>query len=513
MAETKREIERKYEATGETRLPDLTRVPGVATVTDEGVSELDAVYYDTPGLRLAADALTLRRRTGGADAGWHLKFPVASGIRDEVRAPLSDTLPRSLAGLLRSRVRDDDVVPVVRLRSSRDVRHLLDGDGGLLAELSVDTVHAERLTGTGEAAWTEIEVELADDADPALLDAVEKRLGKAGIRPSTSSSKLARALAETGAEPAGPRRAKGARREDAGPEDGTAGAAVLAYVREQVDAIVAHDPAVRRDLPDALHQLRVACRRLRSAFKSYRRVLDRTATDPLGEELKWLAGELGVARDQEVLDERLRARVDELPDTLVLGPVRARLRRRDAARGRNARERALAALDSDRYLHLLARLDAYVAAPALRKAAGRDAARVLARAVRKDHDRLGARIERALALAPGEQRDLALHEARKAAKRARYAADAARPTLGKPAERLAKRVKAVQSLLGEHQDAVVARSALRELGLQAHGVGESAFTWGLLYGHEEAAAAAAQRELPGVWARASAGELDAALTH
>ncbi|MEV6250599.1 CYTH and CHAD domain-containing protein [Streptomyces sp. NPDC051742] len=509
MAETKREIERKYEATGETPVPDLARVPGVGAVVDRGVMELDAVYYDTPDLRLAADALTLRRRTGGDDAGWHLKFPVGTGIRDEIRAPLADTLPGELAGLLRSRVRGGEVVPVVRLRSARDVRHLVDADGTLLAELSVDTVHAERLPkGKGEgkgreATWTEIEVELADGTDPALLDAVEKRLGKKGIKPSASASKLARALADTGDEP---------RTQAAPGEPGTAAAAVLAYARRQIEAIVTQDPAVRRDLPDAVHQMRVACRRLRSAFKTYRRVLDRDVTDPLGEELKWLAGELGVARDQEVLDERLRARVDDLPRTLVLGPVKARLRRRDAARGRSARHQALAALDSARYLSLLDGLDALLADPPLRKAAGRDAEKVLAKAVRKDHGRLATRIERALALDPGEERDLALHEARKAAKRARYAADAARPTLGKPAKRLSKRVKAVQSLLGEHQDAVVARGAVRELGLVAHGVGESAFTWGLLYGHEEAAAEAAERELPEVWARASAPGLTAALT-
>ncbi|MFF1506000.1 CHAD domain-containing protein [Streptomyces sp. NPDC058326] len=503
MAETKREIERKYEATGETPLPDLTRVPGVAAVTDHGVMELDAVYYDTADLRLAAHALTLRRRTGGDDAGWHVKFPVAPGVRDEIRAPLADTLPGELAGLLRSRVRDEEVVPVVRLGSSRDVRHLVADDGTLLAELSVDTVHAERLPGGALATWTEIEVELADGTDPAVLDAVEKRLRKAGIHPATSASKLARALAETGTEP----------QEPAAPgKPGTAGAAVLAYVREQAEAIVTYDPAVRRDLPDAVHQLRVACRRMRSAFKTYRRVLDRKVTDPLGQELKWLAGELGVARDQEVLDERLRAHVDGLPDALVLGPVKARLRRRDAARGRHARRQALAALDSARYLALLDRLDALLADPPLRKAARRDAPKVLARAVRKDHGRLAARIEHALSLDPGHERDLALHEARKAAKRARYAADAARPTLGKPAKRLSKRVKAVQSLLGEHQDAVVARTALRELGLQAHGVGESAFTWGLLHGREEAAAEAAERELPEVWARASDPGLGAALT-
>ncbi|RSS46618.1 CYTH and CHAD domain-containing protein [Streptomyces sp. WAC08241] len=499
MAETKREIERKYEATAGADVPDLTRVRDVATVVDEGVTELDAVYHDTPDLRLAADSITLRRRTGGSDAGWHLKFPVAVGVRDEIRAPLSDTLPPDLAALLRSRVRGGEVVPVVRLRSARDVRRLLDADGDLLAELSVDAVHARRLPGGRRASWTEIEVEAADDADPRILDAVEKRLGKAGIRPSRAPSKLARALAETAPEDDRPAERPGA---PAG-APGTAGAAVLAYVREQAEAIVALDPAVRRDLPDAVHQLRVACRRLRSALKTYRSVLDRTATGPLGDELKWLAGELGVARDQEVLAARLRAHLADVPRTLRLGHVKARLRIWDTARTGDARHRAVAALDSDRYLALLDRLDALLADPPLRKAAGRDAAKVLAHAVRKDHARLAARVDHALSLAPGHERDLALHEARKAAKRARYAGDAARPTLGKPAKKFSRRVKKVQSLLGEHQDGVVTRATLRDLAAQAHAAGETAFTWGLLYGREEAAADAAERALPEVWARAA----------
>ncbi|MEU8762825.1 CYTH and CHAD domain-containing protein [Streptomyces sp. NPDC048659] len=501
MAETKREIERKYEADDGTVLPDLTRAAGVAAVTDEGVTELDAVYYDTADLRLAAASLTLRRRTGGADAGWHLKFPVATGIRDEIRAPLSETLPGSLAGLVRSLVRDEPVRPVVRLRSRRDVRLLTGKDGGPLAELSVDTVHAQRLTGPGEAAWTEIEVELADGADPAVLDAVGRRLEKAGIRPSAASSKLARALAETGATvPDGPDRVDGT------PAPGTAGHAVLAYVRAQRDALVALDPAVRRELPDSVHRMRIACRRLRGALRTYGTVLDRRRTDPLGAELRWLAGELGAARDEEVLGTRLAGRLDALPGSLRIGPVHARLRRRGAGRADEARRAALAALDSARHLALLDALDALLADPPLRPAAAREAGRVLARAARADLDRADRRFGHALALGPGPARDLALHEARKAAKRARYAGEAARPVLGGPAKRLAARMKAVQTLLGEHQDGVVARTALRELAAQAHAAGESAFTWGLLYGREEAEAAAQERELPALreWAAAPA---------
>ncbi|MFF1350290.1 CHAD domain-containing protein [Streptomyces sp. NPDC058322] len=505
MADSKREIERKYEATAATRLPDLSRVAGVVAVAHRGVTELDAVYYDTEDLRLAAASLTLRRRTGGSDAGWHLKFPVASGIRDELREPLSEALPRSFAGLLRSRVRDRALVPVVRLVSARDVHHLLDAEGALLAEVSVDRVRAERLTGgAGTAAWTEIEAELADDGDPAFLDAVERRLRKAGIRPSASPSKLSRALAETA-----PKRKES--RAGRSRQKPTAGDHVLAYVRRQAEAIVALDPAVRRDLPDSVHQLRVATRRLRSALRTYRKILDRDVTDPVGAELKWLAAELGIDRDQEVLDARLRSGLDALPSTLALGPVRGRLRVWSVARRNGSRRRTVALLDGKRYLALLESLDALLAAPPLLPAASRAPERALPRAVLKEYRRLAARIGRALELPPGHGRDLAVHEARKAAKRVRYAAEAARPALGRPAKRFAKRMKAVQSLLGDHQDSVVAREALRALAVQAHAAGEPAFTWGLLYGREEAAAAARERELPEVWERASRAELRAAL--
>ncbi|GAA3371541.1 CYTH and CHAD domain-containing protein [Streptomyces sannanensis] len=496
MADTKREIERKYEASADTRLPDLTRVAGVAAVLDKGVAELDAVYYDTPGLRLAADGITLRRRTGGDDAGWHLKFPVTTGIRDEIRAPLTDTLPSSLSGLLRSRIRDSELKPVVRLLSSREVRHLVDGDGTLLAELSVDTVLAERLTdGGATVSWTEIEVELADVGDPALLDAVDKRLRKADIRPSEAPSKLSRALAETGTVPEPPKK-------QAKPK--TAGDHVLAYVHAQRDAIVELDPAVRRDLPDSVHRMRVATRRMRSVFRSYRRVLDRETTRPIGVELKWLAAELGVDRDREVLTERLDERLGELPEELVVGPVRTRLDTWSHATEAGSRERLTAVLDGKRYLTLLETLDVLLAdPPLLPKSAGKPK-KVIAKAVRRDHARLAAHIDEAMAKEPGSERDVALHESRKDAKRLRYAAEAAEPALGDPAADIVSAAKSLQTLLGDHQDSVMARTTLRDdLAVQAHDAGESTFTYGVLYGREEQRAAKDEAELPAAWAKAA----------
>ncbi|MET7284571.1 CYTH and CHAD domain-containing protein [Streptomyces sp. NPDC005573] len=496
MADTKREIERKYEA-GAGGLPDLTGVPGVAAVRDEGLVELDATYYDTADERLAAASLTLRRRTGGSDAGWHLKFPVAPGVRDEIRAPLSDTVPDEIAALVRARVRGAALVPVVRLVSARDVSHLVGADGALLAEASVDEVTAERLNRDGGTArWTEIEVELADDGDPAFLDEVEKRLREAGVRPSKSPSKVARAMEETGGP--GPRR--GGR---AAPV--TAGDHVLAYVREQRDMILTCDPAVRRDIPDSVHRMRVATRRMRSAFRTFGAVLDRAVTGPAAAELKWLAGELGLDRDQEVLAERLTDALDGLPSDLVLGPVHERLTTWAGVRHHSTRGHLVAVLDSARYLALLDTLDALLAAPPLRPKAARKPDRVLARAVRRDLGKVSRLVTGALDLPPGQDRDLALHEARKKAKRARYGAEATVPALGTPARDLAKSMKSLTSLLGDHQDSVMGRRTLRELSAVAHAAGESAFTYGLLYGREERRAADSEAELPGMWREIASG--------
>ncbi|MEU7482770.1 CYTH and CHAD domain-containing protein [Streptomyces sp. NPDC042319] len=532
MADTVRETERKYEADGggalAAGLPELTGVGPVASVVERDAVHLDATYYDTAERRLARDGITLRRRTGGDDAGWHLKLPVADHVRDEIRAPLAEGIPRALRGLVRSRVRDAELLPVVRIETRRELRHLMDEGGTKIAELAVDEVRATRPSGPGRAAsWTEIEVELAPGGDPAVLDAVDAGLRRAGLRPSAAASKAARAWTETAPEdetepsadkPEGKpgkkkpadkpgdkkKPASGAKGGKAGPPaPPTALEAVLAYVTEQVRAIVELDPAVRRDQPDSVHRMRVATRRLRSAFRSYAKVLDRAVTDPVGAELKWLAGELGVDRDREVLTARLHEGLSGLPRTLQLGPVRARLKIWSHARRQGSRKHLIAVLDGPRYLALLATLDALLADPPTAAWADRPAAKVLPKVIERDFRRLAGRIDAALATPQGAERDAALHAARKAAKRTRYAAEAARPELGKPAKKFAKRMTVVQDLLGDHQDSVVARGALRDLGIQAHGAGESSFTFGLLYGREESRAADRERELPALWAKAA----------
>lgn len=449
-------------------------------------------------------------------------------------------MPRALVGLVRSRIRDAPLLPVVRLRSLRDVHHLVDSDGALLAELSVDVVTADRLSGgDGSTGWTEIEVELADDQEPAFLDKVEKKLKKGGLRRSKSASKLARALAETAPAPvpapvpvaapepaaeavpvsdavsaeagpapdavaapgAAPVSAPGAGPDPVVPPH-TAAAPVLAYITVQRDALVTLDPAVRRDEHDSVHRMRVATRRMRSTFRSYGKVLDRTVTDPIADELKWLAGELGVDRDAEVLTERLTGHLTGLPRTLTAGPVRTRLRTWAHARRGGSRRRLIAVLDGKRYLTLLNRIDALLAAPPLLPAAHRDPAKVIHKAAAKDFGKLSALVEDALARPRGPERDLAMHDARKKAKRLRYAAEAALDTLGAPAKDAVRGAKALQGLLGEHQDSVMTRGALRDIAAQAQGARESSFTYGLVYGREEHLAAGYEDALPEAWEEA-----------
>jgi inorganic triphosphatase YgiF len=207
----KLEIERKYSVGAGFAMPDLSAVPGVASVTSPKTYHLTAVYLDTPGFRLALARITLRRRTGGTDAGWHLKLP-AGAARREIHAPLGtgpDAVPAELAGLVSGVTGGQPLRPIARLLTTRTVRHLLDAAGQVLAEVADDQVHGS-LPGPGEAggaeswreasAWREVEVEL-DRGTADLLDAAGNVLFAAGAELSPAASKLGLLLTAAGALP------------------------------------------------------------------------------------------------------------------------------------------------------------------------------------------------------------------------------------------------------------------------------------------------------------------------
>jgi CHAD domain-containing protein len=542
-----REIERKYDAAGAPPALDavtsMTGVAGVAAVSRQDEQILDAVYYDTEDLRLIRAGVTLRRRTGGEDAGWHLKLPAGADTRDEIRLPLAapaakpagdpaagmadkqaartapgtaartadkpevmargetaSAVPDELAGLVRARTRGAALAPVVQMRTSRGVLRLLDDAGQPLAEIAADNVSAEPADGSAAASWDEIEVELVT-GDRDLLEAVDARLRAAGARPAATATKLERALGE---------QLRAARR-SAGDQAGNvagegspltprspAGEVVLAYVRQQALALTRLDPLVRRDEPDAVHQMRVATRRARSVLQAFGEIVERERTRPLCDELKWLAAVLGQARDAEVLLARFTSELAAIPADLVAGPVGTRIAGHFTAQLEHARAAAVRELDGQRYLSLLDDLDALLADPPLTPLAAGKAGTVLAKPVR----RAGRRLRRALADVPAAgDKDTAIHQARKAAKRARYAAEAAMAALGRQASRQAARAKELQGLLGDHHDSVVARTVLRGLAGDARAAGEDTFTYGVLHERQACQASEIERMLPQVAAR------------
>jgi CHAD domain-containing protein len=283
----------------------------------------------------------------------------------------------------------------------------------------------------------------------------------------------------------------------------SAGDVVLAYLRKQAYVLRSLEPMVRADEFDAVHQMRVATRRLRAALRSFGQVIPRSDTEHVAAELKWLGGLLGAARDGEVLPAHLQASLRPVPAELLIGPVQARVQGHFAPRRAAARAEVLEALDSPRYTGLLAELDRLAAGPLPGPQAGAPAGDVLPAAVHKAYRQTDKRMRRARHAPPSQARDIALHEARKSARRARYAAEAARPVTGKQARRFAKQMKKVQSVLGDHQDTFLARQEARELGIGAHLAGENAFTYGLLYECEVHQADRLQAAARQVWKRAS----------
>jgi CHAD domain-containing protein len=286
------------------------------------------------------------------------------------------------------------------------------------------------------------------------------------------------------------------RRPDTGPaRQGTGGRALVAYLTAQRDAVRANEGGVRAGDADAVHDMRVATRRLRSVLRSHRSVLDRW--QPLRDELKWLATALGDVRDGDVMAQRLADAVATQPPELVVGPVAARLQQRLAGDTAQARERLVEALDSPRYTALLEALDELAAAgPTRQVGKGR-----LRRRARKDLRRADQRLDSGAG--PAGASDERLHEARKAYKRARYAVEVLEPVAGKPAKRLVKRLKRLQEELGGHQDAVVTGALLRQQGMTAFAEGENTFTYGLLLGRQQREAEVHRDRVPRVSRRAA----------
>jgi len=491
-----REEEMKFSVHGLFTLPDLASVLDGGSVQARPRRTLRATYYDTEDLRLARAGLTLRYRTGETGARWHLKLPSGeegpATVRDELSAegPAGD-VPGQLRWLVTAVVRSAPLVPVATLRTERHQLDLCGPEGELLAELVDDTVsviEGRRVV----TAFREIEVERRDGED-GLMSRVAEELEAAGAVGGEFVAKVVRALGPRALVPpdlAPP---------EALPEGATAGEAVTAAVARSVRRLLDEDLRVRRGAPDAVHQMRVACRRLRSDLRTFRLVVDREWADPLRDELRWIAGVLGGPRDLEVQRARLRETAEADPLAPLDLDAVDRIDRVLSERESSTVADLEAALTSTRYVRLLDRLVEAAQQPALVGPHAEPAEEVLPALVAVPWRELRKAAKK---LAP-EADDETWHEARIIAKRTRYAAEAAVPSVGSPARAFGKACAGVQQVLGEHQDAAVAADLLLDV---AAGHGDDAalvLTCGRLVERERAAVRACRAAFPEAWAAAS----------
>jgi len=446
--------------------------PGLSEVHHTDVAPqrvLEIERYDTADLRLAAAGVTLAVLRDDSPARWELHTP---GEREPLHLPVDRTapagarlpLPAEIDELVRGVARGRAVRPVGLLHTTRTEHRLLDASGTQRATVVHDHVTLSTLgRSTHVEAWTEVSI----DAPEPLRAALAERAAEAGLRPAApcGAAELSRLLRPSC--PADERvPGKKARKK--------AGGALVAYLAAQNERLAAADLQVRRGEPDSVHQLRVSARRMRSALQGYRKLLDRERTEPLVDGLRQLGRDLAPARDAEVQRERVLHGLAELPAELRMGGAAAVANRYFGRIESEGAAAALTTLDSPAYVQLREQLDQLIADPPLRKQARKPATKELPRHVAKQERRFAARVTRALdPEQPVEQRDLALHQARKAGKRLRYVTEVARPAVGKPAKRHAKAVKGIQQALGDHQDTVVARGILRSLGALAHVDGEN----------------------------------------
>ncbi|MCB0947997.1 MAG: CYTH and CHAD domain-containing protein [Mycobacterium sp.] len=468
------ETERKFDVVEATVTPSFDGLSSISRVERSPSQQLDAVYFDTPARDLARHRITLRRRTGGPDAGWHLKLPAGPDTRTEVRMPLADDdapamVPVNLRDVVLAIVRDSPLTPVARISTSRTVEMLYGPDGAAVAEFCDDQVDASA-EGSGEQRWREWELELAPGGSPTVFDRLTQRLLDAGALPAGHGSKLARALADS--------------------EPPTAFADASAdplhrAVAEQVAELLKWDRAVRSDVDDSVHQMRVTTRKIRSLLQSAQGSFGITDDEWILVELRELARVLGVARDAEVLAQRYERALEELPEAVVRGPVRARLVEGAHQRYQSGWRRSLTAMRSPRYFRLLDALEALVAAEPPAPPPGTESTRAKVSSAYK-------RIRKAAKAAAAADTDEneALHRIRKRAKRLRYTAAAT------GANKVAERAKTIQTLLGDHHDSVVSRSHLSRQADLAHAAGEDTFTYGLLYQQEQDLAQRCEDQLP-----------------
>jgi CHAD domain-containing protein len=450
------EREIKLDAPAAFRLEAVSGLGGGYRLSKIETAEFDSRYYDTTDLRLTRAGCSLRYRTG---RGWTLKLPHRSEEEEMSRLELASdagprTPPPALIDLTTAYVRARRVHPVATLRTRRRTVNVRGAGGSVLAEIAEDEVTL--LSASGEPfGFREVEVELRDQAPPALLVDLGRRLQAVGAGGFIHESKIQRALGGSAALV---------------PElkiphvslHSGIGDVLRADLAAHVAELQANDAAIRLGYgPEPLHIARVATRRLRSTLRAFRPLLDQAWSRRLSDDLAWLGRCLGAARDADVLVQRLRESAAQLDDDFGAQRTRfiAALHEGLDPKYRSVRR----ALRSPRYAHLLERLIAAAAQPRLAADADGPARIALPQMIQKPLRRMNKAAKRADTRTPDEE----LHELRILVRRCRYAVETGLPVLGPGAEKFASKLSALQQALGEQHDAVVAQDYIKRVAAKA----------------------------------------------
>lgn len=491
MVSERFERETKYHAPSELVLPDLTVVLRQGERIERATVRLDSVYFDTEQHDLLGRGVTLRCRTGTTDTGWQLKVPTGDA-RTEIRHDPTGShtaVPKELATLVVGLRRGNALRHIVTVHTDRTVHRILDAADRLVAEVADDRVDAAapgRRAAT-LSSWREIEAELGPAGNEGILTALDTLLTRSGATVAASPNKVAKALGIT------ENRSRG---DDSERRRGrTAGEVIHGYLAEQDDALITGDLMLRRGL-GGIHGTRVATRRIRSTLRIFADYVDPDRAEPFAVDLSWYAALLGQVRDREVQRARFAAAIADLPDEQVLGPVAARIEQHLLAEQLQHQQALDKAMNGRRYIALLRESARWATDPPFTDLATARAAR-LRGPVRDAAKKVTKHLAAGLGANGGDEE---LHKARKAGKRARYAAELAHPVLGKKTRNSVERYRELQDILGEHQDAVVAARLLRRIAAgTAQNPDENGFTYGLLYA-QELRRADHSREQAHVWA-------------
>lgn len=460
-------------------LPPLTDPGGDVFAAPEETLELHATYFDTADFRLSRAGASVRSR----DDGWTVKLPSGMdgdalvrgehAIPGEVDAPQP---PDDALDLVRALTRGAPIEPVALLRTVRHRIRLRSGDAREVGEVVDDRVEVLDPDSVAvKNTFREVEIELPDSATTAHRSVVLARLRSAGAGRADPTPKIVRALGPVATAPPDvlvPQIAG----------TPTVELVVRRAIASSVARLIANDPGVRLgDDVEAVHQARVATRRLRSDLRTFRALVDERWADSLRDELRWLGDVLGAVRDTDVMLERLSESVKAL-DRGDQPAAEALLHGLRDERSR-AVTQLLAAFRSERYDRVLDHLVLAAQRPRLLLRVDDDGdADVLRGLVRRPWEQL----ERSVHALPEHPTDTALHEIRIRVKRTRYAAEAVEPAIGKPARTFARALVALQDVLGDNQDAVVVGEWLRRAAALAPN-GEQSFAAGLLAARERQA--------------------------